>query len=180
MKAWHFVGDKLRDGRPVPADGVTLKHKGELSLCESGLHAYVRLMDALQYAPGATICRVEMGGQIIKDDDKMVASERTILWRIDGEQLLREFARRCALDVIHLWKAPEIVARYLKTGDESIRDAAGAAAWAAAGDAARAAAWAAARAAAIDAAMAAAWAAQRLNQTRRLTCMVMAEYRRQR
>lgn len=32
------------------------------------------------------------------------------------------FVRMCALRVIHLWDAPEIVIRYLNTGDESIRD----------------------------------------------------------
>jgi hypothetical protein len=62
--------------------------------------------------------------------------------------MLRDFARQCALDVVHLWDCPPIVKEYLTTGDESLwaaaRDAAWAAAWAAAWDAARAAAWAAA------------------------------------
>lgn len=107
MKAWHFVGDTLRDGSPIPADGVTLKHEGELEMCASGLHASKRIIDALGYAPGHTICRVEVGGQIVHDIDKLVATERTILWRIDAETLLRDFARRCALDVIDLWDAPE-------------------------------------------------------------------------
>ena len=60
------------------------------------------------------------------------------------EKEIRRFACQCALDVIHLWNAPPIVKRYLKTGNEKLRAAAGDAAWAAAG----AAAWAAARAAA--------------------------------
>jgi hypothetical protein len=68
---------------------------------------------------------------------------------------MRLFARRVALDVIHLWDAPPIVKEYLETGDESKRAAAWAAARDAAWDAARDAAWAAAR----DAARAAAWAA---------------------
>ena len=29
--AWHFVGDKLRDGSTVPHNGVTLKMSGPLS-----------------------------------------------------------------------------------------------------------------------------------------------------
>jgi hypothetical protein len=66
---------------------------------------------------------------------------------IEATSLLREFARKCALDVIHLWDAPAIVKEYLETGKEELRAAAwaaaGDAAWAAAGDAARAAAWAA-------------------------------------
>jgi hypothetical protein len=42
------------------------------------------------------------------------ASERTILWRVSGERILRKFARMCALDVMHLWDAPDIVVQYLK------------------------------------------------------------------
>jgi len=125
-------------------------------MCKSGLHASRKIFDALRYAPGNTICRVECEDVVEEQDDKLVCRRRRILWQVDGEALLRDFARRCALDVIHLWDAPEVVVRYLKTGDESIRDAAWAAAWAAAGDAARDTAGDAARAAAWDAAGAAA------------------------
>jgi hypothetical protein len=86
MKAWHFVSDTLRDGRPIPADGELLKHEGPLKLCASGLHASKNILDALHYAPGSTICRVEVCGEIIHGNDKLVASERTILWRVSGEQ----------------------------------------------------------------------------------------------
>jgi len=165
--AWHFVGDALRDGRPIPADGVTLKHEGKLELCASGLHASERLIDALQYAPGPILCRVQMGGTIKKDSDKLVAGQRTILWRVNLTDVLRKFARQCALDVAHLWNMPSVVRQYLETGDERLRAAASAAAWAAASaaawdaarDAARDAAWAAASAAAWDAARDATWAA---------------------
>lgn len=167
MKAWHFVGDTLRDGRPIPADGETLVHDGPLEMCASGMHASVRIIDALQYAPGDTVCRVECGGTIVQGDDKLVCTERTILWRVDAEAMLRDFARRCALDVINLWDAPDVVVEYLRTGDESQRAAAKAAAWAAASAAARAAAWDAACAADRTAAAGAA-------QNRRLTAMVSA------
>ena len=148
---WHFVGETLRDGRPIPPDGEWLEHEGSLVMCESGLHLSFKALHALTYAPGHTICRVEYGGKVLKDMDKLVCSRRKILWRFDGEKLLRDFARGCALDVIGLWEAPPIVRQYLETGDEAIkaaaRDAAWAAAWAAARDAAGAAARAAARAA---------------------------------
>ena len=180
--AWHFVGDALRDGRPIPADGVTLKHKGKLELCASGLHASERLIDALQYAPGPILCRVQMGGAIKKESDKLVARQRTILWRVNSTDVLRKFARQCALDVAHLWNMPSVVRQYLETGDESLMAAASAAvrdaAWDAARAAVRAAAWdaasAAARAAASDAARDAAWAAAWDVQNTRLTEMVMA------
>ena len=180
--AWHFVGDALRDGRPIPADGVTLKHKGKLELCASGLHASERLIDALQYAPGPILCRVRMGGTIKKESDQLVARQRTIIWRVNSTDVLRKFARQCALDVAHLWNMPSVVRQYLETGDERLRAAARAAAWAAARDATWAAAWDAAWTAARGAARAAAWdaagdaarAAALAAQNTRLTEMVMA------
>ena len=57
---------------------------------------------------------------------------------------VRGLARRYALDVIHLWDAPDIVRRFLETGDESLAaEAAGAAARAARAAEAAEAAWAA-------------------------------------
>ena len=190
--AWHFTADTLRDGHAIPPIGETLRHEGELSICKSGLHASERMIDALHYSPGPTIHRVRCGGRIVRQDDKLCSSERTILWshRV-SDDLLRGFARQQARSVLHLWDAPEIVKRYLETGDESIRDAAWDAAWAAAWDAAWdaarardaawAAAWAAARAAerARDAAWAAAWdaawAAARAAANTELTRLVLAE-----
>ena len=55
MKAWHFVGDTLRDGRPVQPDGITLRHDGQLALCESGLHANAHPFDALRALAAALV-----------------------------------------------------------------------------------------------------------------------------
>ena len=156
--AWHFVGDKLRDGRPVPADGFWLEHSGKLILCEEGLHFSRQPFDALQYAPGPILCLVEIGGEIVenKGDNKGICSRRRIIARMDATELLRYFARMQALSVIHLNEDlcnSEVVCDYLMTGDESLR--------AAARDAARAAAWAGARDAAWAGARDAAWDAAR-------------------
>jgi len=152
--AWHFLPADLRlgngDGREVRV-GETLRHEGPLVLCKSGMHASERIIDALVYASGPVICRVRCGGEILRDSDKLVCRERTVEWMLtDTDDLLCGFARWCARSVLHMWKAPEIVRRYLEAGDESLRDAAGAAAedaaWAAgdaAGAAAGDAAWAA-------------------------------------
>lgn len=164
---WHFAtvaeDGKSRlgynDGREVVV-GETLRVEGEPSLCEHGLHASKRLFDALGYAPSSnlSLCRVTLGGTVKHDSDKSVGNERTVIAMLSPEateKLLRDFARWCALQVIHLWDAPDVVRQYLETGDESLR----AAAWAAAWDAAWAAARDAARAAeaAARAAEAAAW-----------------------
>ena len=155
--AWHFVGKTLRNCLPIPKDGEWLEVAPPLRMCERGLHASLEPFDALKYAPGDTLCLVEVAGEIIKDTDKLVASKRRILARMDATEMLQYFARMQALSVVHLWDAPDDVVDYLMTGDESIRDAA----WDAARDAAWAAAWDAARYAAWDAARDAAWAAAR-------------------
>jgi hypothetical protein len=156
-RAYWFFGDTLRDGSPVPPDGEWLEVSGKLVICEHGLHASLDPFDALQYAPGNNLALVEIDGDMLSQDDKVCARRRKIIRRIDATDMLRLFARQCALDVIHLWDAPPVVRQYLETGDETLRDTAGAAAWAASGDAAGAAAWAAAWAAAVDTAGAAAW-----------------------
>jgi hypothetical protein len=167
IRAYHFVGDTLRDGRTVPADGEWLVHDGYAVMCESGLHASIRPSDALKYSPGNVLCLVECDDIVDEANDKIVCRRRRIVARFDATDLLQKYARKCALSVIHLWGAPAVVQKYLETGDESIRAAAREAARAAAREAAwaaaRDAAWAAreaARDAARDAAWAAAWAAR--------------------
>ena len=176
--AWHWVKNDctLCDGSALMWH-EKLIHQGKLEICLSGYHASKNILDALKYAKGSIICRVYLSGNILKDTDKICAEERTVLWAIDAEQILFDFARWCASEVINLWDAPDIVKQFLKTGDKSLRaaaltaattaaeavawdtavDTAGAAVKAAVKAAANAAAWATAR----DAAEAAAWAASR-------------------
>ena len=174
--AWHFVGDTLRDGRDIPRDGEWLVHAGPVRICESGLHYSLDPFDALTYAPGPILCRVEVEGIVAKQDDKGVARRRRIVARRDMTEYLRWFARLSALSVVHLWDTPDVVLDYLMTGDEPLRvaawDAAMDAAWAAAWDAA----WAAARAAAWDAARAAARAAARDEQRREFNRLVQEAF----
>jgi hypothetical protein len=58
---------------------------------------------------------------------KMGIPKKDIIWLfvdfMTDEQRIC-FIRRCALDVVHLWKASDVVRRFLETGDESLRDAA--------------------------------------------------------
>ena len=136
--AWHFLSADRRVahlGTPAHV-GLTLRHDWPLVLCSSGLHASVRALDALRYAPGPVACLVECGGETLHGEDKLVCRKRTIVAMRDATEVLRAFARECALDVIHLWNAPEVVRQWLETGDERFRDAAWAAAWAVASAAA--------------------------------------------
>ena len=187
MTYYHFTAGTLRDGSAIPAIGEWLEFTGKVIPCKSGLHASPDAFDALQYAPGNLLHQVELDGTILPHGDpvdKFAAQKRRIVATIDAEPIMRLFARRVALDVIHLWDAPPIVKEYLETGDESKRaaardaawDAAGAAAWAAAGAAAWAAAWAAAGAAAWAAAGAAARAAKQKLYRGWFNEMVEAEF----
>ena len=157
IRAWWFGGDELPhgDGRAV-TEGCTLTVEGPPVLCQHGLHGSRRVYDALKYASGSVLWRVEIGGDVVEGNDKLCGTERKHIKRLDVTGVLGAFARRCALDVIDKWDAPAVVREYLKTGDESLRAAASDAAWAAARyaarDAARYAAWDAAWAAASDAA----------------------------
>ena len=169
MLAWHFLpaDERLQFGRHSKVrGGQTLRRDpNKLALCNYGLHASVQPLDALDYAPGPVVCLVRLGGRIIEDADKCVASRRTVLWMTNAERELRLFAcwsvRNTPLhDGRTVWDlltdkrsktAVEVAEQYadgLATDKEL--DAAGDAARDAAGDAARDAAWAA-RGAAWDA-----------------------------
>ena len=142
--AWHFVGATLRDGSPIPADGKWIEFDGPLELCYTGLHFSRLPHQALEYSPGDTLCLVEIGGEILEPqgEDKGVCSRRKIVARMDATGMLRYYARMQAVKALDYWDTdpPEVVCDYLATGDEHLRAAARAAAWAAA----EAAAWAAA------------------------------------
>jgi hypothetical protein len=176
--AWHFLPDdgRMRHGKRMAIKaGTTYRVKPPLSMCEHGLHASIRPLDALSYAPGSLICRVELGGEILTQTDKVCAQTRKVLWMADATNVLHEFSAwsaewildnlegkgykidprsRAAITAKRAWLRGEISNAQLA--------AAGAAAWGAAWDAwdawaARAAAWAAG-AAAWGAAWDAAWA----------------------
>ncbi len=183
IEAWHFLrADRClnykhgnrREGRVEVKAGTTLRAKAsDLKLCYYGLHASVRAIDALKYAPGCVISRVLCSGTVITSDDKLVCSQRKVLWLADATNTLHEFACRIAeqalakvgspdprslkaIEVKRAWVKGEATDADLSAARDAARDAArGAdlsAARAAARDAARGAAWDAALAAAGDAA----------------------------
>ena len=109
VESWHFLANDRRFGHDdgnIAAPGYVYSVEGPIKLCEWGLHASERAIDALRYAPGNMIGRVVLSGEIIRGDDKLVATHREYLWIADAEETLRSFARWSALQVIHLWNAP--------------------------------------------------------------------------
>ena len=177
--AWHFVGETLRDGSPIPKDGEWLEFPGKCVMCKSGLHASREPFDALQYAPGATLCLVEVGQIEAEQDDKLVCHRRRIIARMDATELCGYFARMQAVSCLDNWQGvpDQIVLDWLMTGEKNTKSAARSAAesvawsaaesaaesvaWSAARSAARSAAWSAAESAAWSAARSATWSAAR-------------------
>ena len=175
MKAYYFsnMDKKLRynDNRQI-RKGRTHKVKGDLKLCGHGLHASIKAIDALRYAPSSYLWVVELSGDIVHGDDKIVASERTYLHGFNTDKLLRKFAHKQALINIEKIKPYtnaddyELIVTYLESGDDNKRSttesaaesAAKSAAWSAAESAARSAAWSV-KSATESAARSAAWSA---------------------
>ena len=178
MLAWHWVAAdrRLQYGtREVVEVGRTYRASGPLVMCQNGMHASRRPIDALKYAPGPVICRVRLGGIILHDPDKSVATTRTVLWMADATAMLHEFALVCGHEALGAlaaigeepdpssWAALETKRRWLRgeaTNDEL--SAAESAAWSAARSAAESAAESAAWSAAWSAAESAAWSAHAL------------------
>jgi len=138
MKAYWFSSHGVaQHGDFVPfLVGQTYNVEGEIHPCDNGLHASEHPSDALFYSihDNTTLDLVELGGTIVgSNGDKHAASERTHIKRIDASNLLMEYARWCALSVVHFWECPDVVRKYLETGDESLRDEARDAAYAANG-----------------------------------------------
>jgi len=151
--AWHFLPQNrcfhLAPHTPVKA-GETYIHDGPIALCESGLHASVRPIDALCYAPGPVACRVECSGTVLHEKDKLVCSHRKVLWMTDASTVLHEFACRVAEQALEVagvtdprcWDAIRVKREWtLGRATDEVLAAARDAAW----DAARDAAWDAAR-----------------------------------
>ena len=154
---WHFLREdkklQFEDQRKVRKN-IWMKAKNctEPVLCQAGMHASPSVLEALQYAPGPILCRVELRGKVVADTDKMCGLERRIIGMVDFTPYLHEFACSCAEDALKIakvddprcWNAIKTKRAWLagKATDAEL-DAARDAAWAAARDAARAAAWAA-------------------------------------
>ena len=108
ISGYHFTGDKLRNGADIPAIGTWLKFSGAIIPCQSGLHMSEHPFDALKYAPGNILHKVELGGRLVSHCEtksiinKWCGSKRKIIATINAEKLLRDFARWNALQVIHL------------------------------------------------------------------------------
>ena len=171
VKAWHWVKDDwtLRDGQKVKV-GKTYVVYGKLTMCERGLHASKKVLDALKYAPGNICCRVVCWQIEQEEDYKFVCHKRRVEWAYDATNILHEFAcqvteqalKKAKVKDKRCWAAIVAKRKWLKGEiNDSELAASGVAAWGVPWAAARAATWAAAGDAARAATWAAAWGAAR-------------------
>ena len=59
--------------------GTWHKHKGKLEMCQSGFHASVRAIDAMQYVNCEILALVEVRGEHLRQDDKQCWSEMRVV-----------------------------------------------------------------------------------------------------
>lgn len=111
--AWHFIGADHRlthaDGREVKV-GKKLTVNTPIQACWHGLHASRKAIDALMYADllsnRSVICRVELSGQILDAQDKLVASERTVIAMTDAIPIVQEWMGDCLQHALNKHKVP--------------------------------------------------------------------------
>jgi hypothetical protein len=90
---------KLRDGQSLVA-GKTYKFKGKLKMCVKGYHASENILDALSYAPGLQVSRVECSGKMETQSDKLVCRNRKVLWTVDAKKIILAWSMRVATDAV--------------------------------------------------------------------------------
>jgi len=110
--AYHFLPDdrKLRfgDDKRIVEPGMEFSvNPDKLKLCSYGLHASIKPLDALTYAPGSVLTKCELSGKILESGDKLCAEKRKVLWVFDASDLLHTFACDVAEDALSKIKNPD-------------------------------------------------------------------------
>ena len=112
IQAWHFIPSNglmakpcgARNRRVAIVEGKTYRVKPPLYLCSHGLHASIRVLDALQYAQSSLLCRVEVSGEIVHGPDKLCATNRKVLAIRDIAPILHAFACDAAEEALIIAK----------------------------------------------------------------------------
>jgi len=130
MIGWYFSNQPL-----AHVSGKWQIYAGEKVKFNEGLSITTYAFDALHLdtsCDGSILHRAELEGELVKWGEeclRVFGRRRMILQSFYAEPMLWRFARWCALQVVHMWNPPMIVQSYLKSGHESDRRAANAAAW---------------------------------------------------
>lgn len=120
--AYWFAASPIlphNDGRPIVIGGSHTVLP-PIQLCYHGLHWSEHPFDALHYAPGNLLYKVEPFGDFLIERDKGCSTGRKYLAVQDATKILQIFARECALSVLHLWNPSPVVKEFLTTGDTQL------------------------------------------------------------
>ena len=108
IRGWHFLHANKRlavyEFSTAHYDTGPFVRKGDIFYvddapcpCNTGLHASMQLSDAINYAPGSVLCRVDSWGDVQTEADKLASHYRRVRWMV---QLSAEFLREMCLAVI--------------------------------------------------------------------------------
>lgn len=98
IRAWHFSNGTLhyQTSMTIEAGRVySIEPDRKPALCSYGMHGSKRAIDALQWAKGPIISRVDIWGDVEEDNNKLCGRHREVLWVANATRMLHEFACWC-------------------------------------------------------------------------------------
>lgn len=96
IKCWHFANKNLvNNEHHYAAVGVNEPKVNDIALCHNGYHGSIDVIDALNYISGRgkRAEYIKLSGEIIKDSNKLVASNRVCLARLCDKCTLEVFVK---------------------------------------------------------------------------------------
>ena len=114
MKGYYF-DRKLRE------QGEKIDHEGFVRISCSDLIVFNDPNKALSTESGFCLHEV-MIEEKTNDNNEVIGYQETVLRSVDMMDSILSYMRRCALDVIDLWDAPDIIRKYLETDNEELWD----------------------------------------------------------
>lgn len=110
INAWHFLNKECQlryRTQELVEVGKKYYASGPLAICKNGMHACIRVIDALQYAPGYTLCYVTCGGDIVQHGNELCSRWRRVERMMDATKLLHEFSCNIAEEMLQITKITE-------------------------------------------------------------------------
>lgn len=126
LNVWRCLGaDRLICEGEVASIGSVHTTDFEYSLNPSRFHGSANAFDAMDLSRGGRtlLYYFNLGGIVVQEEwriNEAHSTECTVIAGGDVSHLARKFAKRCALDVVHLWHAPKVVINYLKSDSEGL------------------------------------------------------------
>ena len=100
-RCWHFINENRTLGYDAadltvePGYIYSIEDDRSPVLCDYGMHGSVRPIDALKYAPGPIACWVDVWGDVVVGDDKLVGRHREVVAVVDATSICHRFGCWC-------------------------------------------------------------------------------------